>query len=65
MFKDFLRYGVKPCLPNNKLSITIIMFNTLTTEKKTTKFSSANFQKKNQVQATYHIQNSKTRGQTV
>ena len=38
--------------------------NSLTTEKQTTKVSSANFQK-NVKSKLYHIENSKTRGQTV
>ena len=38
------------------------LFNSLTTEKQTTKFSSANFQ--NMLSISY-IENSKTRGQTV
>ena len=40
------------------------LLNSLTTEKQTTKFSSANF-KKNVKSKLYHIENSKTRGQTV
>ena len=39
-------------------------FNSLTTEKQTTEFSSANFQKKFKSKL-YHTENSKTRGQTV
>ena len=39
-------------------------FNSLTTEKQTTKFSSANFQK-NFKSKLCHIENSKTREQTV
>ena len=39
-------------------------FNFLITEKQTTKFSSANF-KKNVKSKLYHIENSKTGGQTV
>ena len=40
------------------------LFNSLTTKKQTTKFTSANFQK-NIKSNIYHIENSKTRGQTV
>ena len=46
------------------LKIAIFMLNSLTTKKKTTKFSSANFPK-NVKSKLYHIGNSKTRGQTV
>ena len=41
-----------------------LLINSLTTEKQTTKFSSANFQK-NVKSKLQHIENSKTRGQTV
>ena len=42
----------------------LLRINYLTTEKQTTKFSSAIFQK-NVKSKPYHIENSKTRGQTV
>ena len=41
-------------------------FNSLATKKQTTKFSSANFEKKKNVKSKlHHIENSKTRGQGV
>ena len=41
------------------------LFNSLTTKKQTTKFSSGNFFQKNVRSKLYHIENSKTREQTV
>ena len=48
----------------NSVTYFSVIFNSLTTKKQMTKFLSANFSK-NVKSKLYHIENSKTKGQTV